>query len=108
MSETTRTRTDAVELRPRPQWWGILVTALLVASTAWFMTYALLDLPWQQRIGGWNYLIGFVIILGMLLTFRAWRGDPRDGWRPGPGYREQVRRDARAARRFFRTIFSRY
>jgi cell division protein CrgA len=62
---------------PSPVWYGFVLTFALGLSIVWLLSYALLDLDWQQRMGAWNYLI----VLGISTVFsqmlQRWHGHPR-------------------------------
>jgi hypothetical protein len=68
---------DASTRRPSPPWYGAVVTLLLWGGFAWLLAYTLLDLGWQQAIGGWNYvlLLGLVAVLSVLM--KGYRPDLR-------------------------------
>lgn len=57
--------------------WGAVVLLLLTLGTLVLFSYTLLDLPWQQRLGGWNYVAALVLVAGSGLPLRRWRPDPR-------------------------------
>ena len=63
--------------RPSPPWYGALVNVLLWFGFAWLLAYTLLDLPFQQAIGSWNYvlLLGLVAVLSVLM--KRYRPDMR-------------------------------
>ena len=62
---------------PTPPWFGAVVMAFFLMAAAWLLTYTLLDWPWQQRWGAWNYLVAAVFGAGAGQLLRRWRGDPR-------------------------------
>jgi hypothetical protein len=43
------------------------------------LSYQLLDLPWQQRLGGWHYLVAVALMVGTSIPLRLWHPDPRPG-----------------------------
>ncbi|MFI7589319.1 cell division protein CrgA [Spongisporangium articulatum] len=63
--------------KPSPPWVGGLVAAMIWVMALWLLGYTLLDLPFQQAIGPWNYLLllGMVVVLAVVM--RRWRGDVR-------------------------------
>jgi hypothetical protein len=65
------------DARPSPPWYGALVTASLLLASAWLLSYTLLDLRWQQRLGAWNYLIALLISTAAGQLMQYWRGDGR-------------------------------
>ena len=75
--------------RPSAPWHGAVITLLLWGGFAWLLAYTLLDLDWQQSLGGWNYvlLLGLVPVLSVLM--KRYRPDLRRHLDPMPGDRRR-------------------
>lgn len=69
--------------RPRPPqaptspWVGATALLLLCLGTLVLLSYTLLDVPAQQRLGGWNYLVGTALTIGAAVPLRLWHPDPQ-------------------------------
>lgn len=62
--------------RPAPVWPGAVAVLLLALASAVQLSYTLLDLPWQQRLGTWNYLTSFLLLAATLVPLRLIRPAP--------------------------------
>lgn len=62
--------------RPSPPWVGLTATAILFTGFLGQISYTLLAPPWQASLGGWNYAIGWVLIVSSAVLLRQWRGEP--------------------------------
>lgn len=71
MSPTPSTSTTGTA--PAPAWLGGLALLLLTLGTLVLLGYTLLDLPWQQRLGGWNYVVGAALISLVSIPLRYQR-----------------------------------
>ena len=62
---------------PSPPWYGAIASLAMLVAVLWLLAYTLLDWPWQQSFGAWNYLVTLVLsaVPGQLL--QHWHGDPR-------------------------------
>jgi hypothetical protein len=72
MTETTR---RPARKRPSPPWHGATTVALLWLVAAVLLSYTLLDLGWQQSLGGWNYWFAGALMVLISVLMRAWRAD---------------------------------
>jgi hypothetical protein len=61
---------------PTAPWYGAIASLALLLSALWLLSYTLLDWEWQQRWGGWNYVIALVLssVPGRML--QHWHGEP--------------------------------
>ena len=67
------------ELRPSPTWWPITMAVILLLGLAYLVTYYLTNsgtnphVPFMGDIGGWNFAVGFgIMLLGLGMAVR-WR-----------------------------------
>lgn len=61
---------------PSPPWYGALITVGGLGLMAFILlTYTLLDLGWQQRLGGWNYVVVIALIPIVSVLMRRWQAD---------------------------------
>ena len=67
------------ELRPSPTWWPIAMAVILLLGLAYLVVYYLTNsgtnphIPFMGDIGGWNFAVGFgVMLLGLIMAVR-WR-----------------------------------
>ena len=72
MADTART---SKRRRPSPPWYGAVTTLLLWLTAAVLLSYTLLDLGWQQALGGWNYWFAGVLMVLIAGLMRGWRAD---------------------------------
>jgi hypothetical protein len=49
---------------------GALALLMLSLGTLVLFSYTLLDLPWQQRLGAWNYPLSFGLLMAMMIPIR--------------------------------------
>jgi hypothetical protein len=61
--------------RPSPPWYGAVTLGLLWLLAAVLLSYTLLDLDWQQSLGGWNYWFAGALLVVISVLMRAWRAD---------------------------------
>jgi|tagenome__1003787_1003787.scaffolds.fasta_scaffold16679149_1 hypothetical protein len=67
--------TDARTKPPSPPWYGGVSTGLLGLMVVILLTYTLLDLPWQQALGMWNYVaVGALVVITSALM-KNWHAD---------------------------------
>jgi hypothetical protein len=66
-------------LRPSPRWYPIVMGLLLLLGLAYLVVYYLTNsgtdphIPVMGDIGGWNFAVGFgVMLLGLIMAVR-WR-----------------------------------
>jgi hypothetical protein len=62
-------------LRPSPPWYPIVMAAVFVIALAYLVIYYLAGdkVPVMQDLGGWNFAVGFgVLIIGLIMAVR-WR-----------------------------------
>ena len=77
--ESGQTMTDQEKQHaPSPPWFGGVVLACLAVATAWILTYTLAPLPGQNALGGWNYVIVGVFLVGFIGLSMDWHGEPPD------------------------------
>lgn len=67
------------QLSPSPTWYPIVFTAVLVVGLAYLVTYYLTSsgtdprVPLMGDIGGWNFAVGFgILIVGLIMAVK-WR-----------------------------------
>ena len=60
-----------------PPWYGGLAIALAWLFILVLISYTLVDIPWQQALGGWNYAIAGGFLLAAAVALRRWRPDQR-------------------------------
>jgi hypothetical protein len=62
------------QLAPSPTWYPIVMAALLLIGLAWIVTYYLApNTPVITDLGGWNFAVGFgIMLLGLAMAVR-WR-----------------------------------
>jgi hypothetical protein len=62
------------QLAPSPTWYPIVMAALLLIGLAWIVTYYLApNTPVITDLGGWNFAVGFgIMLLGLVMAVR-WR-----------------------------------
>jgi membrane protease YdiL (CAAX protease family) len=61
--------------RPSPSWYPIVMAAVFVLALAYLVAYYLAgdSIPVMQDIGGWNFAVGFgILIVGLFMAVR-WR-----------------------------------
>jgi hypothetical protein len=66
-----------VDRSRRSAWAAAVALALLTAGTAVLLGFTLLDLPFQQAFGAWNYLLAGALVVATVVPLRAWRPDDR-------------------------------
>ncbi len=62
-------------MQPSPTWYPIVMAVVLLVGLAWIVVYYLAGdrVPVMQSIGGWNFAVGFgVMIIGLAMAVR-WR-----------------------------------
>ncbi len=71
--------TTSRALAPSPRWYPIAIGVVLVIGLAWlvvyYMTHSGTDphVPFMGDIGGWNFVVGFgIMLVGLIMTVR-WR-----------------------------------
>jgi hypothetical protein len=67
--------TTSPRRRPSPPWYGAVTVALLWLSAAVLLSYTLLDIGWQQSLGGWNYGFAGALTVVIAVLMRGWRAD---------------------------------
>jgi hypothetical protein len=67
------------ELAPSPTWWPIAMAVILLIGLAYLVVYYLTNsgtsphIPLMGDIGGWNFAVGFgIMMLGLVMAVR-WR-----------------------------------
>jgi hypothetical protein len=56
---------------PSPVWYKVLMFGFMLAGLAWLATYyiAAKNIGWLDDLGGWNFLIGFgLMVVGLVMT----------------------------------------
>ena len=62
------------QLAPSPSWYPIVMAVVLVLGLAYLVVYYLApNLKFMQDLGGWNFAIGFGILLVGLVMAVRWR-----------------------------------
>jgi hypothetical protein len=61
---------------PSRPWVGGLLTGLLYVQVAWILVYTLLDVPFVEALGAWNYVGNGGLTVVVVMLGRAWRGAP--------------------------------
>jgi Cell division protein CrgA len=70
-----RTPSSSRALRPSPPWYPMVMAAVFVIALAYLVVYYLAGdkVPVMKDIGGWNFAVGFgVLIIGLVMAVR-WR-----------------------------------
>lgn len=72
-------RPSARQLAPSPRWYPIVMVVVLLVGLAWLVTYYMTNsgtnpkVPFMGDIGGWNFAVGFgVLIVGLGMAVK-WR-----------------------------------
>jgi len=62
------------QMAPSPSWYPIVMAALLLIGLAWLVAYYLAPtIPVISDLGGWNFAVGFgIMLLGLSMAVR-WR-----------------------------------
>ena len=60
---------------PSPPWYGGLIIGGLGLMAFILLTYTLADWDWQQRLGGWNYVVTIALIPLVSVLMRLWQPD---------------------------------
>ena len=61
---------------PSPPWYGALITVGgLGLMAAILLTYTLAGWDWQQRLGGWNYVVVIALIPVTSVLMKRWQPD---------------------------------
>jgi hypothetical protein len=71
---TTAPSTSRVH-RPSPSWYPVVMAAVFVLALAYLVVYYLAgdSIPIMQDIGGWNFAVGFgILVIGLFMAVR-WR-----------------------------------
>ncbi|HEY3737323.1 MAG TPA: cell division protein CrgA [Jatrophihabitans sp.] len=70
---------SARQLAPSPRWYPIVMVVVLLVGLAWLVTYYMTNsgtdpkIPLMGDIGGWNFAVGFgVLIVGLGMAVK-WR-----------------------------------
>ncbi len=69
------TASTARAVRPSPPWYPAVMAAVFVLALAYLVAYYLAgdSIPVMQDIGGWNFAVGFgILIVGLVMAVR-WR-----------------------------------
>jgi hypothetical protein len=64
------------EHKPSPAWFGGLLTGLTFLSAAWILGYTLLDVPFLEALGAWNYAVAIGCIVAQSVLNVFWHGEP--------------------------------
>lgn len=74
MTPTSRTPVK-VKAGPSPVWFLIIMFGFMLAGLAWLLVYYLGadHIQWMSNLGGWNFLIGFALMVAGLLMTMRWR-----------------------------------
>ncbi|MFG1928338.1 cell division protein CrgA [Cryptosporangium sp. NPDC048952] len=67
---------DRQPKRPSGTWHGALSTALIFGGAVWLLAYTLLDLPWVEALGSWNYVGVVATVVLTTIVGYTWRGAP--------------------------------
>ena len=62
--------------KPTPPWYGAIASLALLLSALVLLSYTLLDWDWQQRWGGWNYVVALVLSAVPGRMLQHWHGEP--------------------------------
>ena len=60
---------------PSPAWYPIVMAVILVIGLAYLVVYYLAGdkIPFMNSLGGWNFAVGFgIMVLGLIMAVR-WR-----------------------------------
>ncbi|GAA0282749.1 cell division protein CrgA [Cryptosporangium japonicum] len=69
-----RTRPDPKP--PSGPWHGALSSALIFGGAVWLLVYTLLEVPFVEALGPWNYVgVAATVVLTTLVGY-TWRGSP--------------------------------
>lgn len=72
-------QTPARALRPSPAWYPIVMAAILLLGLAYLVVYYLTNsgqspkVPVMSDLGGWNFAVGFGLMLVGLIMAVRWR-----------------------------------
>lgn len=71
MSPEARARAKA----PSPTWFAVLMVGLMVVGLTYIVVYYILgqDISFMVSLGGWNFLVGFSLMIAGLLMSMRWR-----------------------------------
>ncbi len=58
---------------PSPAWYGWVTVVLLLLAVVWLISYTLGPVPGQSALGGWNYAVALVLLLGGVGMLTNWR-----------------------------------
>jgi hypothetical protein len=72
-SSTAAATTVTRKKGPSPAWYGWLTLALLMLAVLWLVSYTLGPIPGQATLGGWNYAVAVVLLLGGVGMLTNWR-----------------------------------
>jgi amino acid transporter len=69
------TSTTVRSVTPSPSWYPIVMAAVLLIGLAYLVVYYLANqsVPIMKDIGGWNFAVGFGIMLVGLVMAVRWR-----------------------------------